>query len=121
MFTGCYRIVECIGDCRFEVGSWKSEICSNLHLFICAIARIDQSDVGASEGIHLAGHGGKVWWAPRLASLPFRRSIDFRARQNSYGHDLRVTSLAAADALSAAAGLVIGKISRTLAIIRGLA
>jgi len=47
---------------------------------------------------------------------------DFRARQNSYGHDLRVTSLAAADALSAAAGFVMGKISRTLAaIIRGLA
>ena len=54
-----------------------------------------------------------------IAAVP--SFIDFRAKQNSYGHDLRVTSLAAADALSAAAGLVIGKISRTLAIIRGLA
>ena len=54
-----------------------------------------------------------------VAVPPF---IDFRARQNSYGHDLRVTSLAAADALSAAAGFVMGKISRTpAAIIRGLA
>jgi F420-0:gamma-glutamyl ligase len=54
-----------------------------------------------------------------VAVSPF---IDFRGKQDSYGHDLRVTSLATADALSAAAGLVMGKISRTrAAIIRGSA
>jgi coenzyme F420-0:L-glutamate ligase/coenzyme F420-1:gamma-L-glutamate ligase len=46
--------------------------------------------------------------------------IDFRGKHDSFGHPLRATLLAAVDALAAAAGLVMGKTSRTpAALIRG--
>ena len=46
--------------------------------------------------------------------------IDLRGTADAYGHRLRVTLLAAADALAAAAGLAMGKTSRTpAALIHG--
>jgi coenzyme F420-0:L-glutamate ligase/coenzyme F420-1:gamma-L-glutamate ligase len=114
--------------------------------FICANAGIDQSNVGASEtvtllpkdpdrsareiarslgcGVIITDTFGRAWReglvdaAIGIAYVP--PFIDFRGKQDSYGHDLQVTLLAAADALSAAAGLVMGKTSRTpAALIRG--
>ena len=49
-----------------------------------------------------------------------RIAFDFRGKHDSYDHQLQVTLLAAADSLAAAAGLVMGKTSRTPAVlIRG--
>jgi coenzyme F420-0:L-glutamate ligase/coenzyme F420-1:gamma-L-glutamate ligase len=46
--------------------------------------------------------------------------IDLRGTVDLYGHRLRVTLLAAADALAAAAGLAMGKVAGTpAALIRG--
>jgi coenzyme F420-0:L-glutamate ligase/coenzyme F420-1:gamma-L-glutamate ligase len=121
-------------------------ICETHHGFICANAGIDQSNVpgtgyvtllpedpdrSAREIAQTLGCGaivtdtfGRAWReglvdvAIGIGSVP--PFIDFRGRQDSYGHDLNVTLLAAVDALSAAAGLAMGKVSRTpAAIIRG--
>ena len=46
--------------------------------------------------------------------------IDLRGQKDAYGHPLRVTMLAAADSLAAAAGLAMRKTNRTPAdLIRG--
>jgi coenzyme F420-0:L-glutamate ligase/coenzyme F420-1:gamma-L-glutamate ligase len=116
------------------------------HGFICANAGIDQSNVCASEtvtllpkdpdrsardiarslgcGVIITDTFGRAWReglldaAIGIAGIP--PFIDFRGKQDSYGHELHVTLLAAADALSAAAGLAMGKTSRTpAAVIRG--
>jgi coenzyme F420-0:L-glutamate ligase / coenzyme F420-1:gamma-L-glutamate ligase len=118
------------------------------HGFICANAGIDQSNVSAQEtvallpkdpdrsareiarslgcGVIITDTFGRAWreglvdTAIGIAGVP--PFIDFRGQQDSYGHDLRVTLLAAADALSAAAGLAMGKTSHTpAAVIRGFA
>src|SRR5437773_4293707 len=72
-------------------------------------------------------HNGHFW--PCLARRPSGCGIgigrvpaflDFRGQTDPYGHRLRVTLLAAADALSAAAGLAMGKTAGTpAALIRG--
>ena len=123
-------------------------ICETHHGFICANAGVDQSNVPGSGFVTLLpedpdrsareiartlGCGAIVTdtfgraWREGLVDVaigiggvpPF---VDFRGRQDSYGHDLHVTLLAAADALSAAAGLAMGKVSQTpAAIIRGFA
>jgi coenzyme F420-0:L-glutamate ligase/coenzyme F420-1:gamma-L-glutamate ligase len=114
--------------------------------FICANAGIDQSNVGepgtvtllpkdpdksAREiarslgcGVLITDTFGRAWReglvdvAIGLAGVP--PFIDLRGKQDSYGHTLQVTLLAAADALSAAAGLAMGKTSLTpAALIRG--
>jgi coenzyme F420-0:L-glutamate ligase/coenzyme F420-1:gamma-L-glutamate ligase len=116
------------------------------HGFICANAGIDQSNVGASEtvtllpkdpdrsareiartlgcGVIITDTVGRVWReglvdaAIGVAGVPL--FIDFRGKQDNYGQDLHVTLLASVDALSAAAGLAMGKTSRTpAALIRG--
>jgi coenzyme F420-0:L-glutamate ligase/coenzyme F420-1:gamma-L-glutamate ligase len=123
-------------------------ICETHHGFICANAGVDQSNVPGSgcvtllpedpdrsaRGIaRILGCGAIITdtfgrpWREGLVDVaigiggvpPF---IDFRGRQDSYGHSLNVTLLAAVDALSAAAGLAMGKIDRTpAAVIRGFA
>jgi coenzyme F420-0:L-glutamate ligase/coenzyme F420-1:gamma-L-glutamate ligase len=121
-------------------------ICETHHGFICANAGVDESNV---EGLHavtllpkdpdksaraLAGNlgcgviitdtFGRVWRdglvdsAIGLGAVP--AFIDLRGTTDAYGHRLRVTLLASADALAAAAGLAMGKASRTpAALIRG--
>ena len=123
-------------------------ICETHHGFICANAGVDQSNVpgkgyvtllpvdpdrSAREIARVLGCGVIVTdtfgrpWREGLVDVaigiggvpPF---VDFRGRQDSYGHDLNVTLLAAVDALSAAAGLSMGKVDRTpAAVIRGFA
>jgi coenzyme F420-0:L-glutamate ligase/coenzyme F420-1:gamma-L-glutamate ligase len=121
-------------------------ICETHHGFICANAGVDQSNVPGSACVTLLpedpdrsargiarilGCGaiitdtfGRPWreglvdFAIGIGGVP--PFIDFRGRHDTYGHDLNVTLLAAADALSAAAGLAMGKVDRTpAAIIRG--
>ena len=67
---------------------------------------------------------GRVWRdglvdvAIGIARVP--AFLDFRGKTDPYGHRLRVTLLAAADALAAAAGLTMGKTAGTpVALIRG--
>src|SRR5436853_3856324 len=121
-------------------------ICETHHGFICANAGVDESNVEAAESVtllpenpdrsarslaHALGCGviitdtfGRVWreglvdTAIGIARVP--PFIDFRGKTDPYGCRLRVTLLAAADALAAAAGLAMGKTSGTpAALIRG--
>lgn len=142
------RLVELILRESRRVVRMRGEviIAETHHGFICANAGIDQSNVGASEtvtllpkdpdrsareiarslgcGVIITDTFGRAWREGLVDATigiayvpPF---IDFRGKQDCYGHDLQVTLLAAADALSAAAGLAMGKTSRTpAALIRG--
>ena len=121
-------------------------ICETHHGFICANAGVDESNVEGADTVTLLpqdpdrsarvlAHGlgcgvivtdtfGRVWReglvdaAIGLARVP--SFIDFRGKTDPYGHRLRVTLLAAADALAAAAGLAMGKTARTpAALVRG--
>ena len=121
-------------------------ICETHHGFICANAGVDQSNVQDNDSVTLLpkdpdrsarelaerlGCGiivtdtfGRAWReglvdaAIGIAGVP--AFIDLRGKEDSYGHSLRVTLLAAADALAAVAGLAMGKTSRTpVALIRG--
>jgi coenzyme F420-0:L-glutamate ligase / coenzyme F420-1:gamma-L-glutamate ligase len=123
-------------------------ICESHHGFICANAGVDQSNVDGTEtvtllprdpdrsarqiaralgcGVIVTDTFGRVWrdglvdYTIGLARVP--PFLDFRGKRDSYGHPLNVTLLAAADSLAAAAGLVMGKTSRTpAALIRGFA
>src|SRR5437867_9912344 len=121
-------------------------ICETHHGFICANAGVDQSNVEGEESVTLLpkdpdgsarilarelGCGviitdtfGRVWRDGLLdAAIGIGRVpafLDFRGQTDPYGHRLRVTLLAAADALSAAAGLAMGKTAGTpAALIRG--
>lgn len=120
-------------------------ICETHHGFICANAGVDNSNVegdavtllpkdpdrSACELAQFLGCGvivtdtfGRVWreglvdTAIGLARVP--AFLDFRGQKDGYGHSLQVTVLAAADALAAAAGLVMGKTAGIpAALIRG--
>ncbi len=121
-------------------------ICETHHGFICANAGVDQSNIeGAGTvtllpndpdrsaraiagllgcGVIITDTFGRVWReglvdaAIGLARVP--PFIDFRGSRDAFGYPLRATILAAADSLAAAAGLVMGKTSRTpAALIRG--
>jgi len=121
-------------------------ICETHHGFICANAGVDQSNVSGADtvtllpkdpdrsardlarilgcGIVVTDTFGRVWreglidTAVGIARVP--AFIDFRGKSDTYGRPLQATLLAAADALAAAAGLVMGKTSRTpAALIRG--
>jgi coenzyme F420-0:L-glutamate ligase/coenzyme F420-1:gamma-L-glutamate ligase len=144
------RLVEVILGQSRRVVRMRGEvlICETHHGFICANAGVDQSNVegvdavsllpkdpdrsarelarGLGCGIIITDTFGRVWreglvdaaigiaWVP-----PF---IDFRGKHDTYGHPLQVTMLAAVDGLAAAAGLAMGKTSRTPAVvIRGFA
>jgi len=123
-------------------------ICETQHGFICANAGVDQSNVEGADavtllpkdpdrsarelarvlgcGIIITDTFGRVWREGLVDAViglarvpPF---IDFRGKRDTYGHPLNVTLLAAVDGLAAAAGLVMGKTSRTpAALIRGFA
>jgi coenzyme F420-0:L-glutamate ligase/coenzyme F420-1:gamma-L-glutamate ligase len=121
-------------------------ICETHHGFICANAGVDQSNVEETDAVSLLpidpdrsacelarvlGCGiivtdtfGRVWreglvdTAIGVARVP--PFIDFRGEHDTYGHLLQATLLAAVDGLAAAAGLVMGKMSRIPAVlIRG--
>jgi coenzyme F420-0:L-glutamate ligase/coenzyme F420-1:gamma-L-glutamate ligase len=121
-------------------------ICETHHGFICANAGVDESNVAGVEtvtllpkdpdksarslaiavgcGVIITDTFGRVWRdglvdaAIGLGSVP--AFIDFRGTTDPYGHRLRVTLLASADALAAAAGLAMGKTTGTpAALIRG--
>src|SRR5262249_35830031 len=121
-------------------------ICETHHGFIRANAGVDESNVEGAESVTLLpkvpdrsarvlarelGCGviitdtfGRVWRDGLLdAAIGIGRVpafLDFRGQAAPYGHHLRVTLLAAADALSAAAGLAMGKTAGTpAALIRG--
>jgi coenzyme F420-0:L-glutamate ligase/coenzyme F420-1:gamma-L-glutamate ligase len=142
------RLVELILQESRRIVRMRGEviITETHHGFICANAGIDQSNVGAPEtvtllpkdpdrsareiarslgcGVLITDTFGRAWRdglvdvAIGLAGVP--PFIDFRGKKDSYGQDLHVTLLAAADALSAAAGLAMGKTSLTpAALIRG--
>src|SRR5262245_52096015 len=121
-------------------------ICETHHGFICANAGVDQSNVDGEDtvtllpedpdrsarrlaralgcGVIVTDTFGRAWReglvdaAIGVARVP--PFIDFRGQEDTYGHPLNVTMLAAVDALAAAAGLAMGKTSRTpAALIRG--
>src|ERR1051325_10542693 len=114
-------------------------ICETHHGFICANAGVDESNVEGEDlitllpkdpdrsartlarhlgcGVIMTDTFGRVWRDGLVDSAiglgrvpPF---IDLRGTADAYGHRLRVTLLASADALAAAAGLAMGKTSRT--------
>ena len=121
-------------------------ICETHHGFICANAGVDQSNVEGQDTVtllprnpdrsaerlaHILGCGviitdtfGRAWREGLVdAAIGVARAplfVDFRGQQDIHGRPLNVTVLAAADALAAAAGLVMGKTERTpAALIRG--
>lgn len=142
------RLVELIRRESRRIVRMRGEviISETHHGFICANAGIDQSNVDRDDtvtllpkdpdrsaralahslrcGVIITDTFGRAWReglvdvAIGIAEVPL--FVDFRGGKDSYGRDLHVTLLAAADALAAAAGLAMGKISRTpAAIIRG--
>src|SRR5207253_1090803 len=142
------RLVEVIRRESRRIVRMRGEvlICETQHGFICANAGVDQSNVEGMDSVTLLpkdpdrsarelaralGCGviitdtfGRAWreglvdTAIGIARVP--PFIDFRGKHDTYGHPLQVTLLAAADGLAAAAGLVMGKTSRTpAALIRG--
>jgi coenzyme F420-0:L-glutamate ligase / coenzyme F420-1:gamma-L-glutamate ligase len=121
-------------------------ICETHHGFICANAGVDQSNVEGTDtvsllprdpdrsarelarilrcGVIVTDTFGRVWreglvdTAIGIAGVP--PFIDFRGKHDTCGHLLQATLLAAVDSLAATAGLVMGKTSRTPAVlIRG--
>jgi coenzyme F420-0:L-glutamate ligase/coenzyme F420-1:gamma-L-glutamate ligase len=121
-------------------------ICETHHGFICANAGVDRSNVEGGKavtllprypdrsarrlaqqlgcGVILTDTFGRPWReglldvAIGLARVP--PFVDHRGHTDTRGYALQATKLAAADALAAAAGLVMGKTSQTpAALIRG--
>ena len=142
------RLVEVILQESRRIVRMRGEvmICETHHGFICANAGVDQSNVEGEDtvtllpkdpdrsareiadalgcGVIITDTFGRVWreglldTAIGIARVPL--FVDFRGTSDTYGHPLRATLLAAADALAAAAGLVMGKTSGTpAALIRG--
>ena len=121
-------------------------ICETEHGFICANAGVDQSNVEGREmvtllpkdpdrsarqlarslgcGVIITDTFGRAWReglvdvAIGMARVP--PFVDFRGKHDVFGHPLHATLLASADSLAAAAGLAMGKTSKTPAVlIRG--
>ena len=142
------RLVEVILRESRRIVRMRGEIliCETHHGFICANAGVDQSNVEGSDvvtllpkdpdrsarrlahalacGIIVTDTFGRVWReglvdaAIGIAGVP--AFVDYRGTKDTYGHSLQATVLAAVDALAAAAGLAMGKTSRTPAVlIRG--
>jgi coenzyme F420-0:L-glutamate ligase/coenzyme F420-1:gamma-L-glutamate ligase len=133
------RVVRCRGEVL---------ICETRHGFICANAGVDRSNVDGGDtvtllpvdpdrsarriaeelgcGVIITDTFGRAWreglvdvaiglaWVP-----PF---VDYRGAADAHGYPLQASVLAAADALAAAAGVVMGKTTQTPAVvIRGYA
>ena len=144
------RLVEVIVRESRRIVRMRGEvlICETHHGFICANAGVDQSNIEGGDvvcllpkdpdrsagalarilgcGIIVTDTFGRVWrdglvdTAIGVARVP--PFIDFRGTADAYGRPLHATILAAVDSLAAAAGLVMGKTSRTPAVlIRGFA
>ena len=123
-------------------------ICETHHGFICANAGVDRSNVEGGDSVtllprnpdrsarHLARQlecgviitdtFGRTWRdglldvAIGVAGVPL--FVDFRGTYDTKGYPLQATTIAAVDALAAAAGLVMGKTSNTpVTLIRGFA
>jgi coenzyme F420-0:L-glutamate ligase/coenzyme F420-1:gamma-L-glutamate ligase len=121
-------------------------ICETHHGFICANAGVDRSNVEGGGtvtvlprdpdrsarrlarvlgcGVIITDTFGRPWReglvdvAIGIARVP--PFVDFRGDVDTKGYELHATRLAAVDALAAAAGLVMGKVSNTpAALIRG--
>src|SRR4029079_13671953 len=135
------RLVEVIMRESHRIVRMRGEvlICETKHGFICANAGVDQSNVKESDtvtllpeepdrsarelartlgcGIIITDTFGRAWReglvdvAIGCADVP--AFIDLRGTEDMYGRPLNVTQLAAVDALAAAAGLVMGKSSKT--------
>lgn len=121
-------------------------ICETHHGFICANAGVDRSNVEGGDavtllprdpdrsaqrlarqlncGVIITDTFGRPWReglldiAIGVARVPV--FVDFRGTSDTKGYSLQATTLAAVDALAAAAGLVMGKTSNTpAALVRG--
>ena len=121
-------------------------ICETHHGFICANAGVDRSNIDGGDAVsllprdpdrsarqlaHRLGCGiivtdtfGRPWrdglldLAIGIARVP--PLLDYRGQLDPQGYPLQATALAAVDALAAAAGLAMGKVSKTPAArIRG--
>jgi coenzyme F420-0:L-glutamate ligase/coenzyme F420-1:gamma-L-glutamate ligase len=118
-------------------------ICETHHGFICANAGVDRSNVDggatvtllprkpdasaqrlASDlacGVIITDTFGRAWReglmdaAIGIAGTP--ACLDYRGGTDRYGYPLQATVLASADALAAAAGLVMGKTTQTPAVV----
>jgi coenzyme F420-0:L-glutamate ligase/coenzyme F420-1:gamma-L-glutamate ligase len=128
------RVVRCRGDVL---------ICETRHGFICANAGVDRSNVDGGDtvtllpvdpdrsarriaeelgcGVIITDTFGRAWReglvdvAIGIAGVP--PFVDYRGASDAYGYPLQASVLAAADALAAAAGMVMGKTTQTPAII----
>lgn len=123
-------------------------ICETRHGFICANAGVDRSNVDGGEtvtllpvdpdrsarriaeelgcGVIITDTFGRAWREGLvdvtigLARVP--PFVDYRGVSDAHGYPLQASVLAAADALAAAAGVVMGKTTQTPAVvIRGYA
>jgi coenzyme F420-0:L-glutamate ligase/coenzyme F420-1:gamma-L-glutamate ligase len=140
------RVIEVIlGETKRIVRLREVLICETRHGFICANAGVDSSNIQSDCvtvlpedpdrsarrlaeylgcGVIITDTFGRVWreglvdTAIGVAGVP--PLLDFRGEPDGYGHSLQATVLASADALAAAAGLVMGKTARTpAALIHG--
>jgi len=142
------RLIETILNESRRIVRMRGEvlICETHHGFICANAGVDQSNVEGTDvvtllprdpdrsarelarvlgcGVIITDTFGRAWReglvdiAIGIAKIP--PFVDFRGKHDVFGQPLHATILASADSLAAAAGLVMGKTSKTpAAVIRG--
>src|SRR5207237_7945957 len=82
--------------------------------------------LGLAAGVVISDTFGRVWRTGQtnvaIGVAGLRPLVSYVGQRDPYGYDLRVTQLAAADEIAAAAELVMGKTDAVpVAIIRGLA
>jgi coenzyme F420-0:L-glutamate ligase/coenzyme F420-1:gamma-L-glutamate ligase len=82
--------------------------------------------LGVEVGVVVSDTFGRVWRLGQtnvaIGVAGVRPLVDYVGQRDPYGYDLRVTQLAVADEIAAAAELVMGKVSGVpVAVVRGLA